>query len=121
MRRPAMRSTCPGPCGLAEWAVAVLLQLWIWVPFVALITVCLPLLFPAGQLPGPRWQPVSRAAAGCGVIAAGSSGHRPERRTARNPAAHHHHRDRRFRPAETHPGRLVAAGDVHDDMARFTM
>jgi hypothetical protein len=31
------------------------------------------------------------------------------------------YRDRRFRPAEPHPRRLVAAGDVHDDMARFTM
>jgi hypothetical protein len=31
------------------------------------------------------------------------------------------YRDRQFRPAEPHPGRLVAAGDVHDDMARFTM
>ena len=46
------------------------LQLWIWVPFVALITACLPLLFPDGRLPGPRWRPVSWAAAGCGVIAA---------------------------------------------------
>ena len=46
------------------------LQLWIWVPFVALITVYLPLLFPAGRLPGPRWRPVSWAAAGCGVTAA---------------------------------------------------
>jgi hypothetical protein len=46
------------------------LQLWIWVPFVALITVYLPLLFPDGRLPGPRWRPVSCAAAGCGVIAA---------------------------------------------------
>jgi hypothetical protein len=45
------------------------LQLWIWVPFVALITVYLPLLFPDGRLPGPRWRPVSCAAAGCGVIA----------------------------------------------------
>ena len=35
------------------------LQLWIWVPFVALITVYLPLLFPDGRLPGPRWRPVS--------------------------------------------------------------
>jgi len=50
----------------------------------------------------------------------GSRGHCPERRTARNPAAHHHHRDRQFRPAEPHPGRLVAArrcsrwrGEVH--------
>jgi len=31
------------------------------------------------------------------------------------------YRDRQFRPAEPGPGRLVAAGDVHDDMARFTM
>jgi hypothetical protein len=46
------------------------LQLWIWVPFVALITVYLPLLFPDGRLPGPRWRPVSWTAAGCGVIAA---------------------------------------------------
>ena len=46
------------------------LQLWIWVPFVALITVYLPLLFPDGRLPGPRWRLVSWAAAGCGFIAA---------------------------------------------------
>jgi hypothetical protein len=46
------------------------LQLWIWVPFVALITVYLPLLFPDGRLPGSRWRPVSWAAAGCGGIAA---------------------------------------------------
>ena len=46
------------------------LQLWIWVPFVALITACLPLLFPDGRLPGPRWRPAVWAAAGCGVIAA---------------------------------------------------
>jgi hypothetical protein len=46
------------------------LQLWIWVPFVALITVYLPLLFPDGRLPGPRWRPVSWAAAGCGAIVA---------------------------------------------------
>jgi hypothetical protein len=46
------------------------LQLWIWVPFDALITVYLPLLFPDGRLPGPRWRLVSWAAAGCGVTAA---------------------------------------------------
>ena len=45
-------------------------QLWIWVPFVALITVYLPLLFPDGRLPGPRWRPAVWAAAGCGVTAA---------------------------------------------------
>ena len=46
------------------------LQLWIWVPFVALIAVYLPLLFPDGRLPAPRWRMVSWAAAGSGVIAA---------------------------------------------------
>jgi hypothetical protein len=45
------------------------LQLWIWVPFVALITVYLFLLFPAGKLPGPRWRPVAWIAAGFAVIA----------------------------------------------------
>jgi signal transduction histidine kinase len=46
------------------------LQLWIWVPFIALITVYLVLLFPAGRLPGPRWRLVGWMAAGFGVIAA---------------------------------------------------
>jgi signal transduction histidine kinase len=45
-------------------------QQWIWVPFIALITVYLPLLFPVGRLPGPRWRPVSWGAAGFAVIAA---------------------------------------------------
>jgi hypothetical protein len=45
------------------------LQLWIWVPFVALITVYLFLLFPAGRLPGPRWRLVSWMAGGFVAIA----------------------------------------------------
>jgi hypothetical protein len=45
------------------------LQLWIWVPFVSLITVYLPLLFPDGRLPWPRWRPAAWAAGGCGVMA----------------------------------------------------
>ena len=40
------------------------LQLWIWVPFIALITVYLFLLFPDGRLPGPGWRPVSWLAGG---------------------------------------------------------
>jgi hypothetical protein len=44
-------------------------QQWIWVPFVVLIAVCLPLLFPDGRLPGPRWRPVSWAAGGFMAIA----------------------------------------------------
>jgi signal transduction histidine kinase len=46
------------------------LQLWIWVPFVALITVYLFLLFPDGRLPGPRWRLVSWLAGGFAVTAA---------------------------------------------------
>jgi hypothetical protein len=69
------------------------LQLWIWVPFVVLITVYLPLLFPDGRLPGPRWRPVSRAAAGCGVIAAAGLAIAPgvvvNLRAARNPFGVH--------------------------------
>ena len=45
------------------------LQLWIWVPFVALITVYLFLLFPAGRPPGPRWRLVSWMAGGFVAIA----------------------------------------------------
>ena len=43
---------------------------WVWVPFVALITVYLFLLFPAGRVAGSRWRLVSWIAAGFGVIAA---------------------------------------------------
>jgi signal transduction histidine kinase len=46
------------------------LQTWIWVPFVALITIYLPLLFPDGRLPGPRWRSVGWLAAGFAVIVA---------------------------------------------------
>ena len=46
------------------------LQLWIWVPFIALITVYLFLPFPAGRLPGPRLRPASWLAAGFAAIAA---------------------------------------------------
>ncbi len=35
------------------------LQLWIWVPFITLITVYLFLLFPGRRLSGPRWRLVS--------------------------------------------------------------
>jgi hypothetical protein len=43
-------------------------QLWVWVPFVALITVYLFLLFPDGRLPGPAWRLVSWLAGGFAVI-----------------------------------------------------
>ena len=44
-------------------------QLWIWVPFVALVAVYLVLLFPDGRLPAPGWRPVSWLAGGFAVIA----------------------------------------------------
>jgi hypothetical protein len=43
-------------------------QLWIWVPFIALITVYLFLLFPDGRPPGPRWRRVGWLAGGVVVI-----------------------------------------------------
>jgi signal transduction histidine kinase len=58
-----------GRRGLPAGEYAGWLQLWIWVPFVALITVYLFLLFPDGRLPGPRWQLASWLAGVCTAIA----------------------------------------------------
>jgi hypothetical protein len=58
-----------GRRGLPAGGYVGWLQLWIWVPLIALITVYLFLLFPDGRLPGPRWRPVGWMAAGFGVIA----------------------------------------------------
>ena len=55
---------------LPAGAYAGWVQLWVWVPYAALIIVYLPLLFPDGRLPGPRWRPVLWAAGGCAVITA---------------------------------------------------
>ncbi|HEV2258555.1 MAG TPA: hypothetical protein VGS06_36000 [Streptosporangiaceae bacterium] len=65
-------------------------QLWIWVPFLTLITVYLFLLFPDGRLPGPRWRLVSWAAGGFSVIAIAGLGftagsERPNLPALRNP------------------------------------
>jgi hypothetical protein len=43
-------------------------QLWIWVPLVALITVYLFLLFPDGRPPGPSWRRLSWLAGGFVVV-----------------------------------------------------
>jgi hypothetical protein len=56
--------------GLPGSAYAGWVQLWIWVPFVALVAVYLVLLFPDGRVSSPRWRPVSWLAGGCAVIAA---------------------------------------------------
>jgi len=50
--------------GYVGWA-----QLWLWVPFVALVTVYLFLLFPDGRLPSPRWRPVGWLGGGFAVLA----------------------------------------------------
>ena len=65
-------------------------QLWLWVPFVALVTVYLFLLFPDGRLPSPRWRPVGWLGGGFTVLAiAGLSfipgSERPNLPALRNP------------------------------------
>ncbi|MGD0928857.1 MAG: histidine kinase [Streptosporangiaceae bacterium] len=58
-----------GHRGLPAGAYVGWLQLWIWVPFVALITVYLFLLFPAGRLAGPRGRLLAWVAGGFVIIA----------------------------------------------------
>jgi len=55
--------------GLPGSAYVGWVQLWIWVPFVALVAVYLVLLFPDGRLSSPRWRPISWLAGGFAVIA----------------------------------------------------
>ena len=50
--------------GYVGWA-----QLWLWVPFIALVTVYLFLLFPDGRLPSPRWRPVGWLGGAFAVLA----------------------------------------------------
>lgn len=45
------------------------MQLWIWVPFITLITIYLFLLFPDGHLPSPRWRSAGWLAGMFAVIA----------------------------------------------------
>ena len=65
-------------------------ELWIWVPFVTLITLYLFLLFPDGRLPAPRWRPVAWlggafAAIGTAGVALTLGSDRPDLPGLRNP------------------------------------
>jgi signal transduction histidine kinase len=66
----ALTATGPGPLV----SVAENVESWIWVGgFVPLLTL-VPLLYPDGRLPGPRWWPwVATSAVGMGLLAAGSA------------------------------------------------
>ena len=72
--RSALRSSSPrtGPSPLVSVAESV--ESWIWVGgFVPLLTL-VPLLYPDGRLPGPRWRPwVVTSAVGMGLLAVGSA------------------------------------------------
>jgi hypothetical protein len=59
----AGRASLPA-AGYVGWV-----QLWLWVPFVALVTVYLFLLFPDGRLPSSRWRPVGWLGGGFAVLA----------------------------------------------------
>jgi len=63
--------TEPGslPAGLA----AAWLQSWTWYPTLGLAIIFLPLLFPSGGLPSPRWRPVLWLAVAAIAIESASS------------------------------------------------
>jgi len=63
----------PGmPADLCLW-----LANWAWVPPVILVLVFLPLLFPTGRPPSPRWRIVGWAAVASGVLLAASEAFAP--------------------------------------------
>ena len=97
---------------LAGW-----LYLWTWFPTLALI-VAVPMVFPDGRVPGPRWRPVLRGwfVFVAGVVASVDGQARPDERPRRSRVARQPDRHRLPRPAlrraradlDARPARLPA-------------
>ncbi len=59
----AAPGSLPAP-ELAAWVSG-----WAWIPAMTAMGAFLPLIFPSGHLPSPRWRPVVAFDAGCAVLA----------------------------------------------------
>ena len=59
---------------LAGW-----LSEWVWYLWLTLVGIALPLVFPSGRLPTPRWRPVAWMGAGAALLGIGCSALKPGR------------------------------------------